>query len=341
MNGYQRIKAALEGEQPDTVPVILHNFMMAAREYGVSMHQFRTDPALIANSFIESIEKYVCDGVLVDVDTAVLAEAVGVPVDLPENEPARCISGCIDDLKSVLDLDPPNVGEHPRVQTWLEAVRLLKEHFGDEVLIRGNCDQCPFSLASMMRSPGAWMMDLLDEENREYVLLLLEHCTRATLQFLELMAETGAHVVSNGDSPAGPDLISPDTYRQFALPYEQKVVSRAHELGLPHVLHICGDVAPILESMLLSGADGFDIDYKTDPIQARAAIQGKATFFGNIDPSGVLARGSSDLVAQKTRELIEIFRGESRFVLNSGCAIPPSTPSQNIQVMLETARACF
>lgn len=37
MNGYQRIKAALPGEWPDQRPVMLHNFMMAAREAGLTM----------------------------------------------------------------------------------------------------------------------------------------------------------------------------------------------------------------------------------------------------------------------------------------------------------------
>src|ERR1039458_8350800 len=32
MNGYQRIQAALRGEQPDHPPVMLHHFMHAARE---------------------------------------------------------------------------------------------------------------------------------------------------------------------------------------------------------------------------------------------------------------------------------------------------------------------
>jgi hypothetical protein len=41
MNGYQRIRAVLHGEQPDTVPIMLHNFMMAARETGITMEEFR------------------------------------------------------------------------------------------------------------------------------------------------------------------------------------------------------------------------------------------------------------------------------------------------------------
>ena len=37
------------------------------------------------------------------------------------------------------------------IQVWLESVRLLKEYFKDEIYIRGNCDQAPFALATMVR----------------------------------------------------------------------------------------------------------------------------------------------------------------------------------------------
>ena len=90
MNGYQRITAALRGERPDRVPVMLHNFMMAAREAGVTMKAFREDPRLMADVFIRAVEVYGYDGVLVDLDTATLAGALGVPVERPEEEPALC-----------------------------------------------------------------------------------------------------------------------------------------------------------------------------------------------------------------------------------------------------------
>ena len=50
MNGYERIKAAVKGEKTDTTPIMLHNFMMAASEFGVTMEQYRNDPKFIANS---------------------------------------------------------------------------------------------------------------------------------------------------------------------------------------------------------------------------------------------------------------------------------------------------
>jgi MtaA/CmuA family methyltransferase len=338
MNGYQRVEAALRGERPDRVPVMLHNFMMAAREAGLTMRRFREDPQAIASSFVRAVETYGYDGVLVDVDTATLAGALGVPVERPEDEPALVRGARLSSLAEVDDLEPPDVARDPRVQVWREAVRLLVHHFGHEVHVRGNCDQAPFSLASMMRGAADWMMDLMDEANREPAERLLDYCADAGRQFVRLIAATGAHMVSSGDSPAGPDLVSPRLYRSFALPWERRLVDEAHRLGVPYALHVCGKTDRILDDMLQTGADALELDYKTDARLARDRMKGRATFIGNLDPSGVLALGTPALVEEKTRELLALFADSPRFILNAGCAIPAVTPAENLRAMIRAAR---
>jgi MtaA/CmuA family methyltransferase len=337
MNGRERIGHALRGEWPDRVPVMLHNFMMAAREAGYTMGRFRSDPAAIASSFIRAVERYEYDGIVVDVDTVTLAGAVGVPVDAPEDEPARARGGMIGSLEEVRGLPPADIRNFPGVQVWLEGVRLLKRHFGEEVYVRGNCDQCPFTLASLIRGIDGWMMDLLDPEKEGGARALLEYCTSVTSQFIRLMGETGADMTSNGDSVAGPELVSPSMFRRFALPYDRRIAETSHALGLPYILHICGNTSSILEDMIATGADGLEIDYKTDPRRAHDALKGRAVFVGNIDPSGVLALGTPAMVEEKTLELLRIFADTPRFILNAGCAIPPITPSGNLHAMIRTA----
>lgn len=337
MNGYERIKAALEGRAPDTVPVMLHNFMMAAREAGVTMEQFRNDPAIIANAFIRSVEKYNYDGILVDIDTVTLAGAVGVPVDFPVSEPARTHRGNLETIEAVSTLRQAKVEDYRYIQVWIEAVRLLKEHFRDDIFIRGNCDQAPFTLASMMRGAQNWMLDLMMADEN-LVFLLLDYCTDAVCQFIRLMSQTGCDMVSNGDSPAGPSMISPEMYEKFAMPYESRIVDLAHSLGLPYALHICGDTELILDRMLLTGADAFELDYKTDAGKVYNMYHDKATLIGNIDPSGVLALGTPDEVRRKTAELLNEYSGSHRFILNAGCALPPITPEENVRAMIEVAR---
>lgn len=81
MNGWQRIHAALKGEWPDKRPIMLHNFMLAAREAGMTMEEYCSDPEKAAWAHIEAVEKYDLYGVLIDFDTATLpAEAAAGPV---------------------------------------------------------------------------------------------------------------------------------------------------------------------------------------------------------------------------------------------------------------------
>ena len=337
MNGFERITAALGGKPADKVPVMLHNFMMAAREYGVSMEQFRNDPKVMAGAFIKSVEIYQFDGILVDIDTATLAGALGVKIDFPVNDPARIKNELLLSLDEVAKLKPVNIENYKYVQVWLDAVRLLNEHFNAEIFIRGNCDQAPFSLATMLRGTQNLMTDLMmGEENLIYD--LLNYCTDASVGFIRLMSQTGADMVSNGDSPAGPAMISPDMYEKFALPFEKILVNTAHSEGLPYALHICGNTDVILEKMLLTGADAFELDYQTDPEKVYNLYNDKATLIGNIDPSGILALGKPDEVRKKTRQLLELYSGSDRFILNSGCALPPTTPSANIKTLIEVAR---
>jgi uroporphyrinogen decarboxylase len=337
MNGYERIKAALAGKETDEIPVMLHNFMMVAKEAGITMTQYREDPKAIANAFIQSIEKYKYDGILVDIDTVTLAGACGVKIDFPEKEPARSHGGFMHSYDMLPNLKPVDVGSYKYVQIWCESVRLLKEHFGNEIYVRGNCDQAPFSLASMIRGTENWMVDFcMTEEN--LILELLDYCTEATSQFIKLMAQTGCDMVSNGDSPAGPDMIPDDLYERFAKPYSKKVVDVAHAEGVDYVLHICGNTDIIIDHMIETGADGLELDYKTDTQKAFDLMKDKCTLFGNVDPSGVLAMGTPELVRKKTLELLDIFSKTNRFVLNSGCALPSSTPSENIEMFIKTAR---
>lgn len=337
MNGHERISAALKGEKPDKVPVMLHNFMMAAREHGVTMEQYRNSPKVIAETFISAVDKYKYDGILVDIDTVTLAGAVGVKIDFPANDPARSHDGNIENLDDVINLKPARVQDYKYIQIWLEAVRILKDYYKNEIYIRGNCDQAPFSLASMMRGAQPWMLDLM-MGTEEQIGMLLEYCTDASSQFIRLMAQTGCDMVSNGDSPAGPEMISAEMYLKYAMPYSKRIVEAAHKEGVAYALHICGNTEVILKHMKLTGADAFELDYKTDIAKIYDLFHDSATFIGNIDPSGVLALGSVGEVREKTLELLNIYKNSDRFILNAGCAIPPTTPTQNLKMMIETAR---
>jgi uroporphyrinogen decarboxylase len=214
---------------------------------------------------------------------------------------------------------------------------LLKQKFDGEVFIRGNCDQAPFSLASLMRGAEGWMLDLMEPDNEAAAFRLLDYCYEASTQFLRLMAATGCDMLSNGDSSAGSSLISPRLHRRFAHSYETGLAAFSHELGLPYAQHVCGNARPILEDLVETGADALELDFKTDSQSVHSTLKDRATLIGNIDPTGVMAQGTPELVETKCRELMAIFSDTPRLILNAGCALPATTPPENLRAMIRTA----
>jgi len=336
MTGAERVRAALAGRWPDRRPIMLHNFRMAAREAGLTMGRFRASPANAARAFIEATEKYGLDGVLIDFDTATLAGALGAGVEFPEDDPARVVRPRLRRLEEARDLPPPALEADERVGIWIETCRLVRAHFGPAVFVRGNCDQAPFALASMLRAPADWLVDLVDGGDEPF--RLLDYCAGACAAFLRLVAATGVDMLSNGDSPAGPAMISPAMYRRFARPYERRLAAEAHALGLPYLIHICGDTSLILADMAAIGADALELDCLTPLRAVRAACGGNLTLFGYLDPVGVLRDGPPARVEAAAGELLAAFADTPRLVLGAGCALPPDTPPEHVRRLVARAR---
>jgi MtaA/CmuA family methyltransferase len=182
------------------------------------------------------------------------------------------------------------------------------------------------------------MMDLALGEQPEQIHKLLDFCRQVTYRYALAQMEQGAHCTSIGDSPSGPDLISPEYYRRYAYPHVKRLVSDLKAKGVRLSYHICGDATPIIADMVSTGAAIIEIDQKADMRTCKQAARGKATLLGPLDPSQVLAHGTPDLVQEKCREALEILGPGGGFILGPGCALPATTPGENIDALIETAK---
>ncbi len=73
-----------------------------------------------------------------------------------------------------------------------------------------------------------------------------------------LQAAHGVDAVLISSAFAGGGFISAATYREFVLPYESRVVELIHTAGVKVYTHTCGHIADRLELMADSGIDGID-----------------------------------------------------------------------------------
>jgi len=337
MNSLERVRTVLAGGIPDRVPVCLHNFMLATCEAGVRMEEYRANPEAIARTHLHAVEKYGYDCVMVDTDTTLLAEAMGAKSECAPNEPGRITVPAIRSLREVERLKVVNPEKDGRIPALLEGVRILSKQVGGEIAIRGNADQAAFDLACLVRGIEEFLMELIEQPDNPQLTELMEICYQSHLAVHRALAKAGAHFTSLGDSLAGPDVTSPRMFNRFARPYEERLVKDLAADGIFVVIHICGDTSRILDSLSEYAPCGFELDYKTDAAKAKHTVGARHVLFGNIDPSGVLARGSPQEVRAATRQLMSIWKPGGLFVLNAGCAIPPTTPPENIHALIDTA----
>jgi uroporphyrinogen decarboxylase len=323
----------------DRVPVDLHNFLVTARLMGAeSFASFFRDGEAMAEGQIKAWKRFGHDVLIIENGTAALAEACGVQVQYQSDSAPVAKEPAIKSLKEVDQLKIPDPYTHPLLSELLKATRIVVSEIGDQAFILGRADQGPFSLACEIRGMSEFLLDIALNENPDEIHQLLDFCRQVCHRYAVAQIEQGAHATSIGDSPSGPDVISPRYYRQFAYPHVKRLVN---DLRSDHIIlayHICGNSTPIIKEMVDSGAAILEIDQKADLQKAKNAAAGKATLLGPIDPSDVMANATTDIVVKKCREALEILAPGGGFILGPGCALPASTPDENIDAMIETAK---
>ena len=338
MTSLERCLAVLNGDIPDTLPVVPQCFMLAVEMAGFRIGDINHNGKLMAKAHVISQEKYGYDGCVIDFDDASTAEALGAKVIFRDDEPAIVNEEepVLKNLRDIYDLDEPDPLKHGRLCEWLEATRTLIDEIGDHVFVMGRADQGPFSIACMLRGTTQFMMDLMTED-KKVIADVLEYCRKACVIFAKAQKDAGAHATSLGDGLAGPNLISPDMYREFALEPERKLVEEVQEYGIPFSIHICGNTNLIIEDMGTTGAKILEVDWQLDMQFARERIPLSTVLMGNIDPCFPLVLGTPKDVDDAVKNVIAATKGRSHFV-SSGCAMGRNTPPENFGAFVSAAR---
>lgn len=224
--------------------------------------------------------------------------------------------------------------------------RRQAEAHGDRAII-GVYTWGAYFVASFVRGMEDLMMDFAI--NKPYVEHLLEVITERVLFFQQRMLDAfgeAVDIVYMADdycSQRGP-LFSPDTFRQFVMPYLTKVVAAVHKRDKKFLLHVCGAVRPLIPMLIEAGVD------MLEPIQIRATGMDPAglkrdfgkdlCFYGGLDLQEVLCRGTPQSVADEVRRLIDVLGAGGGYVFGPGHTyIQPDAPIANIMAMYETAAA--
>jgi uroporphyrinogen decarboxylase len=292
-------------------------------------------------------EVYGQDAVVPQSDNYYIAEGFGLAVEHHPDSTPTAKRTAVDDLEGVWALKVPDPQRDGRMPVYLEAIRRLAQSTQGQVAIRAP-GTGPFSLAAHLLGPERLLTELALVERHPNAKAaaslrhLMELTTAALIAFAKACLEAGAHLVQAGDSLASPDAISPQMYRRWAFPFEQRFFTElrpaAAKLGAATLLHICGNTTPILDQMADTGAQILELDSKVDLAVAKARVGRRVCLMGNLNPVEVLWRGNPSQVEAAARRAIADAGQGGGFILGSGCEVPPAAPQANLRALIAEAR---
>jgi uroporphyrinogen decarboxylase len=191
----------------------------------------------------------------------------------------------------------------------------------------------PFSLAArLLDVTEALQLTVTDPA---LVQTVLEKSSRFLIAYLCRLKAAGAAGVVMAEPTAG--LLSPAALGEFSSAWVRQIIQSVQDDRFTVVLHNCGARPVHLASVLASRAIVFHFGAPMDLATALCAA-GERVICGNLDPSSVFARSSSDEVSAKTRELLSRHAQHENFVPSSGCDLPPGVPLENLDAFFEAVR---
>ena len=328
MNSYERFTSHMRGQPVDRIPNFDILMGRAAHNIRQPLSRYYLDYHVLVDANLAAAEDFHLDILQAISDPYREAVDFGLEVEFPhDNLPMnrKPLIAEPDDLKKLTAPDPLT---GRRMSDRLEAIRLFREKAGGEIQIMGWVEGA-LAEASDLRSMYLMMTDLVSRP--QWLTDLLEICVEVGIAFARAQIEAGADIIGLGDAVCSQ--ISPKMYRQFALPYEQRIFAAVHALGAAARLHICGNTTRLLPDMLQSGADIIDLDWMVDIEKAAHLFDDKAAICGNFDPVTVMLQGTTDTVSAAVRECIQ--KGGKRLFSAAGCEIPEGTPDENLMAQYQ------
>ncbi len=163
------------------------------------------------------------------------------------------------------------------------------------------------------------------------------------MHLAKIHAKEGIDAILISSAFAGGGLISRNHYSEFVLPYEQKLIKQIkQELDMPIYTHTCGSIGDRLDLMLETGTNGIDT-LDPPPLgnveieEAKNILDRKAFIKGNIDPVNTMLLGTKEEIEKDVKRRIEIGKQNGGYILSTACSIAPSTPSENIELLIQFA----
>ena len=297
---------------------------------GVSFPAAHLDPNAMAELALAGHELVGFDTVMPEYSVVQEAAAMGAQVDWGDRDK-------MPDVKDFPNADfsdvvvPADLLEKPACRVVLDALSILRRHVGGKAAVVGKV-MGPWTMSYHMAGTQNFLLAVGMGETAK-VTKMLRQLMPVTIAFINAQFAAGADIVVLADH-ATRNLVGPHHYEQLLLPIHQEITAQA---GGPLILHVCGNCSDRLELFARTGVDAYHFEWAIDSREAVQRVGDRISLVGNVNNARTLLQGTPEDVYQQARYAIEA--GVN--IIGPECAIPLSTPLENLKAIVAAARAGF
>ena len=228
----------------------------------------------------------------------------------------------IGEIDKLLLFDPAR----GRAEVCCDAVRILKKDYPDIPVVANVTG--PVSLATSLMDPLLYYRAL--RRDKESVHRLNDICVESAILFGDAMVEAGADLICIADPSATGDLLGPQTFAEFCLPYLNRIADHFQNTQNTSVIvHICGDVKgtgkllPQLTAKVISVDSVVAIKHLKQLAPDKVSMGNVSTFtLEKADP-------------EKVAKAATLCLSHGVHILAPACGISPITPLVNIRSLAD------
>ena len=339
MTPRERLLRALQREPVDRPPVICPGGMMtmatrsAMEACGAAWPAAHTDGRAMAAIVFATQKETGLECLSVPFCMTVEAEALGCRVDMGTATVLPHVAAeALSHISGLANLPAFDAERSGRARVVLEALRILAQSGMPYPVIGAVVG--PVSLAAMVMEAGIFLR--LTRRSPEAAQELVRAMERVTLGFALAQRAAGADCILIAEPSATGEVLGGAHFARLALPALSRILDKLRQRGVPAILHICGDVWPLLGPLCGLAAGhaaplALSVDSMVSGRLLREHVPG-CVCVGNVDAL-LLERGPVSAIERAARRAARDFD-----VVSPACGLVARTPARNLAALVEVVR---
>lgn len=330
----QRLHETLDGHKTDRPPCICPGGMMnmvtvgLQDEISVFFPEAHFDAEKMAALAKAVYDKGFFENYGVPFCMTVEAEAMGAEVTMGRKEIEPHVTDyAIEDVHDYKQVKPMDL-ESGRAKVVLDAIKILRS-YGDDVPIVGNLVG-PVSVANSVMEATRYYKQLRKEKelSHEY----MDFITNELIRFGTAQVEAGADVIAIADPSGTGEIMGPQPFLEYAVPYIEKLQKACQEAGARTIVHICGQMHSVYEQISQISSNALSFDAIVPLKEARENLPGRV-IMGNVSTFAIELKD-----AEKVRALTRSAMRNGSDIVSPACGLGMGSPSENVRAVLEAVK---